>query len=110
MSTSSTENKSFDPSRRRLCPDGACIGLLDETGRCKECGQVAGAARGAGPPPIPVADPDDDAPEELAAEESPSDDDAPAFDPNRRLCPDGSCVGVLDAGGRCGVCGRTAEG
>jgi hypothetical protein len=109
MSTSSTENKTFDPSRRRLCPDGSCIGLLDEAGRCKECGQVAGAARGPVPPPIPVDDPDD-ALEEMAAEESSSGDEAPAFDPNRRLCPDGSCVGVLDAGGRCGVCGRTAEG
>jgi len=29
-----------------------------------------------------------------------------AFDPRRRLCPDGSCVGVLGADGRCSVCQR----
>jgi len=25
---------------------------------------------------------------------------------NRRLCPDGNCIGILDAGGRCVVCGK----
>jgi hypothetical protein len=109
MSTSPTENKSFDLSRRRLCPDGSCIGLLDESGRCKECGQVAGAARSPAPAPLAVEDADlDDVAAGTAAEAGA--DDAPAFDPSRRLCPDGSCVGVLDAAGRCGVCGRTAEG
>lgn len=28
------------------------------------------------------------------------------FDPNRQLCPDGSCVGVLGPDGLCNVCGR----
>lgn len=26
---------------------------------------------------------------------------------NRRLCLDGSCIGILDAEGRCVVCGKT---
>jgi hypothetical protein len=39
--------------------------------------------------------------------------DAPAvaaggFDPSRRLCDDGSCVGVVGSDGRCGVCGKEA--
>jgi hypothetical protein len=25
---------------RRLCPDGSCVGLLDDTGRCKLCGKT----------------------------------------------------------------------
>jgi hypothetical protein len=29
------------------------------------------------------------------------------FDPTRKLCPDGSCVGVIDANGVCSECGRT---
>ncbi|MFH0901348.1 MAG: hypothetical protein V2A73_12035 [Pseudomonadota bacterium] len=29
---------------------------------------------------------------------------------SRRLCPDGSCVGLLDAGGRCRACGVRWEG
>lgn len=28
-----------DDSGRELCPDGACIGLIDESGHCKECGK-----------------------------------------------------------------------
>lgn len=26
---------------------------------------------------------------------------------NRQLCPDGNCIGILDADGRCVVCGKT---
>jgi hypothetical protein len=115
MSSSSSENKAFDPSRRRLCPDGACIGLLDESGRCKECGLVAG--RGTAPTsaqvlptsPSPSRDewPDDAEPDETAP--APAEGEA-AFDPTRRLCSDGSCVGVIGPDGRCRVCGAAAEG
>ncbi len=28
---------------------------------------------------------------------------------NRRLCPDGSCIGVIGPDGRCKECGRPAE-
>jgi len=32
------------------------------------------------------------------------------FDPShRRLCPDPSCLGVLDPEGRCPICGRVGE-
>jgi hypothetical protein len=30
------------------------------------------------------------------------------FRPDRRLCDDGSCVGVIGAGDVCSVCGRPA--
>ena len=34
-----------------------------------------------------------------------------AFDPDdRELCPDGNCIGVLDANGVCKVCGKRADG
>jgi hypothetical protein len=108
MSTSPSESK-FDPARRRLCPDGACVGLLDENGRCKECG-LSGGGRGAAPAVIPSPalpdqpDQDDDREEAIEAAEAGS-----AFDPRRRLCPDGTCVGVIGADGRCPVCGRAAE-
>jgi hypothetical protein len=95
-----SDTQTFDPSRRRLCPDGSCVGLLDESGRCKECGQVAGAGRAA-TPAVPLASP---APPEARPE---GDGDGAPFDPARRLCADGSCVGVIGADGRCGVCGRT---
>lgn len=106
-------SESFDP-KRRLCPDGSCIGVIGADGRCTECGRSAdgrprvleGGAQAAG------AVADDAAEAELQA--SPEDDAAPrgdgaaGFDPGRRLCPDGSCVGVIGADGRCGVCGQEA--
>jgi hypothetical protein len=32
----------FDPGRR-LCSDGACTGVLDSSGKCKECGKLDSA-------------------------------------------------------------------
>src|SRR5437868_1309576 len=32
---------SFDPSKRRLCPDGACIGVIGDDGRCRVCGRAS---------------------------------------------------------------------
>jgi hypothetical protein len=111
-------SESFDP-KRRLCPDGSCIGVIGADGRCTECGRsvdgkprvLEGGASTAGGAEA-EADADADADAELQA--SPEDDAAPrgdgaaGFDPGRRLCPDGSCVGVIGADGRCGVCGQEA--
>jgi len=116
------EETSFDPRRRRLCPDGACVGLIGENGRCKVCGLPAG-----GVPPTDSADaapfasvPLAAAGEDVAAdaevevdgdsgvEVAPGSAAAGGFDPNRRLCDDGACVGVVGPGGVCNVCGRPA--
>jgi hypothetical protein len=111
-----SDTNKFDPSRRRLCPDGSCVGLLDESGRCKECGRTASgkveAVEAVGAPaPDDSDDVGFDAELELASE--PEDEGASdalaasgGFDPNRKLCPDGSCVGVIGADGKCGVCGQ----
>ena len=85
------DETAFD-SKRRLCPDGSCVGLIGPDGRCTVCAQTESAA---------------------AAEETESVDAAPAegtpgFDPYRRLCDDGSCVGVIGADGRCTECGQKA--
>lgn len=93
------QDSGFDPATRRLCPDGACIGVLDGSGRCGECGQIFGAAVNGRPDApaafggTPVVD----------TERPPSD-----FDPDRRLCDDGACVGVIGEDGACTVCGRMA--
>ena len=113
MSSSPKESDTFDASRRRLCPDGACVGLLDETGRCKVCGTSA-----SGEPPteapfiaFPAADDAEDAAEPLDAAPEPGLEPGlqpreGGFDPKRRLCSDGACLGVLGPNGRCNVCGR----
>ncbi len=36
-----TEGDVFDPTKRELCPDGACIGVIGPDGRCRECGRPA---------------------------------------------------------------------
>jgi len=110
-----SDTEKFDPSRRRLCPDGSCVGLLDESGRCKECGR---SASGAAEPEVgsPAFD---DSSEEVGFDVDRDVDQAPGqdgdldnlaasgdFDPKRKLCPDGACVGVIGADGRCGVCGQ----
>jgi hypothetical protein len=79
---------------RRLCPDDACIGVLDAAGRCQECGKVASEGV------LAVA---------VVATVVAQDAAAPAADDpfaDRELCPDGACIGVLGAGGRCKVCGQ----
>lgn len=87
----------IDFSARRLCPDGTCVGVIGSDGRCCECGRSASGApserRRA------IAEP---APAEVPAAEG-------GFDPARRLCDDGTCVGVVHEDGRCNVCGKPAS-
>lgn len=109
----------FNPDDRALCPDEACIGVLDHSGRCKECGRQgtpAVGSGGAGAAAMP-AESDAAASEVAAAKavpESAEDGDlAEAADSgddfaDRQLCTDPSCIGVLDAAGRCKECGRSA--
>jgi hypothetical protein len=91
----------FDPIQRRLCPDGACVGLIGEDGKCNLCGTVDPA----GPPVVgqDAAPPVDEIPQPIAI---PQPHEEGVFDPNRRLCADESCIGVLDEDGRCKLCGR----
>jgi hypothetical protein len=103
----------FDP-HRRLCPDGSCIGVIGPDGRCGACGRTADgrprvlaggvaeetASGGAGD-----ADEPDRGVEAAAAEPAEA---GGGFDVNRRLCEDGSCVGVIGPSGRCNVCGQQA--
>jgi len=109
MTSESDSDSTFDP-RRKLCPDGSCVGLIGDDGKCTVCGTGdAGAMDSLLPSPNAsdaLAEPDieHDAPshDELA-ENLPSD-----FDPNRRLCSDGDCIGVLGEDKRCRLCGKPA--
>jgi hypothetical protein len=101
MSDAETEDAPFDPSRR-LCPDGACVGLIGSDGLCGVCGRTeAQAAAG------------EEAPELDAGGDGAGGGGDGAggggFDTKRRLCDDGSCVGVVGDDGVCRVCGRRAE-
>lgn len=113
----------FD-SHRRLCPDGACIGVIGDDGRCHVCGRAAGSGKDAAPAGFVPAGDDSDFPDEAnEADEADDANDAgvgeerqaapggagAGFDPNRRLCPDGNCIGVIGADGVCTVCGQKAD-
>lgn len=91
---------------RVLCADEACIGLCGADGRCKLCGRarpdfasVASVPVAAPPAAVALVE----GPLETGAASQPGDDDDFS---ERRLCPDGSCTGLLGADGRCKVCGR----
>jgi hypothetical protein len=119
------EETRFD-SNRRLCPDGACIGIIRPDGRCSQCGRAAqsgapradgdstnGSPAGEAASLASVGDDNDGDRggdnDVLDAFSGPGESGARSgFDPDRRLCPDGSCVGVIGADGRCGICGQTA--
>jgi len=99
----------FDP-KRRLCPDGACIGVIAADGKCTVCGM--GDDGSPQPDPEAAEPPDqDELPSEI--EQEVADGDRPAsgssFDPKRRLCSDGTCIGVIGSNNRCSVCGKPAN-
>jgi hypothetical protein len=111
MASDEEEATAFNP-KRRLCPDGSCIGLIGGDGRCSACGRSAGGhpaqaedATEPHPKGTPAADDglDIDTDEEEARPGPGS-----AFDPHRRLCSDGTCVGVIGQNNRCQVCGKPA--
>ena len=106
---------------RQLCSDGNCIGVIGPDGLCTECGRpgenVVIPWKEMVPPSDDEAAPEDEAEapptEDKAAEAgAPEEADAPEDDDdwtNRRLCPDGNCIGVIGPDGKCKECGRPAE-
>ena len=114
---SSNEETAFDPDRRRLCPDGACVGLIGDDERCKVCGMPAGADSGDAQAADSAPTTWDEAKDETDDSTLPRTlgdvahlDAGEGFKPDRRLCSDGTCLGVIDAdSGRCNVCGQPAE-
>ncbi len=108
------EETAFNP-KRRLCPDGSCVGVLGADGRCSVCRRSAGAGGGSGAeafaeaPDEARADDRDDASGDGAPATEMADGVSTGFDPTRRLCDDGSCVGVVGESGICGTCGQKAQ-
>jgi hypothetical protein len=111
MASESDSKRTFDP-RRRLCPDGSCIGIIGSDGKCSVCGTLdRGAAAQSDvirSPPSDTADDLNVESDETAADEDTADGSASGFDPNRRLCSDDDCIGVIGQDNRCRVCGKPA--
>ena len=109
MASHPDKEEKFNP-RRRLCPDGACIGLIGSNGKCTVCGTVD----------EPNTHPENDGPsveeenallpdDEEAAGADDREEGAPGFDPKRKLCSDDACIGVIGSDNRCSVCGKPAD-
>jgi hypothetical protein len=102
----------IDFETRELCPDDACIGVLDARGVCPECGKrairksplAASAAASA-----PASAPDLEEPIESESESASASDLEPVFDEERELCPDDACIGLIGPNGRCKECGRRRQ-
>ena len=112
MASENDSNSSFNP-RRKLCPDGTCVGIIADSGTCTVCGTSDAGATDS-PLPFPLAS---DGLEEANIEhdESVLENDEPAgenlpsdFDPNRSLCSDDDCIGVIGEDTRCRLCGKPA--
>jgi hypothetical protein len=115
MDDSSPE--AFDPTRRKLCADGACVGVIGDDDRCGECGRTEAEAEAGAERTSPGDGPGAD---ERGSDAGVIDVDigvvelgvpgSAGFDPTkRRLCDDGGCVGVVGDDGLCRVCGRRAQ-
>jgi hypothetical protein len=108
MDDTSQEEAAFDPTRRKLCPDGACVGVIGDDGVCRVCGRTEAQAA-AGEEAPSALDAGGDASEGTPAGGGSAVDGAEGFDSKRRLCDDGSCVGVVGDDGACRVCGRRSQ-
>ena len=99
MEDAEPDDAPFDPTSRKLCPDGACVGVIGDDGKCRVCGRTeAQAAAG-------------EAVQDLGGGDGGGETggEAGGFNAGRRLCDDGACVGVVGDDGVCRVCGRRSQ-
>jgi hypothetical protein len=101
-------SENFDENRE-LCDDGNCLGVVIDH-RCNLCGIASNSSSNSdsssssnfgseiGSETVGC---------ELSAVSSESSDSPDGFDPDRALCPDGACTGLLGSDSKCKVCGRT---
>jgi hypothetical protein len=106
---------SFDPSDRQLCDDGACLGVIVD-GKCNVCGSASasgspresGSGGGSGVAEGSPRDPGSGGSGGGGSSAMMASADTETFDPDRQLCPDGACTGVVGSDGKCKECGRSA--
>lgn len=84
-----------------------CVGIIGANGRCGVCGKA-----GDGKPSQRVEHPHDDLHERQSVEPESEPEPEPEAaatsesDDERIPCEDDMCVGILDATGKCGTCGK----
>jgi hypothetical protein len=91
------DDEELDLEGRQLCPDDACIGVIGADGRCGECGRWAVGGHAAGSGAVAVA---------AASQAATKPEPEAGWEDDRRLCPDGACIGLIGPDGTCKLCGR----
>jgi hypothetical protein len=99
---------------RQLCPDGNCLGVIGPEGRCKVCGLAASPGEHGGVAPSGGYEGREGsamASDEAGAKGATSDAALDERDDlaDRRLCPDGNCLGLLGEDNRCKICGQVGD-
>jgi hypothetical protein len=114
-----TPTSNTDWDNRILCSDGNCIGVIGPDGHCKECGNKhegtlpETAASGKESPSereeASGAGADIDDQPQPSVDITPGEDTESDDWPDRKLCSDGNCIGVIGRDGRCRECGKPSE-
>ncbi len=108
MAANEDNETGFDP-KRRLCPDGSCVGVIGSDGKCTICGaQDAGGDAAISMDRHDLDDQEDSSDEDRTSSET--GEQSSGFDPGRRLCSDDACIGVIGEDNRCSECGKPAAG
>jgi hypothetical protein len=107
--TSPEVEAAFDPTRRKLCPDGSCVGVIGDDGVCRVCGRTEAQAAAGEEAPSALDGGDASEGSTAGGGSTVEAGESGGFDSKRRLCEDGSCVGVVGDDGACRVCGRRSE-
>lgn len=119
--------KGFD--ERSLCPDGACLGVVEENGRCSVCGKfdkkVGMGTKDSSGKKAEEAEEEESyrgrsikedvktEEEDIGAEDlkiEPYASGGSGFEPDRKVCSDGSCIGIIGKNGTCKECGKPYSG
>jgi hypothetical protein len=93
---------------RILCSDESCIGVIGSDGRCKECGIPYDGDLKEMPVSADTTDSSDttDSPDADVSDDEKSIPQGADEWENRKLCSDGSCIGIIGPDGRCKECGK----
>jgi len=116
--------KGFD--ERSLCPDGSCLGVIEENGRCSICGKNVEHRRKRTKDSSEKKAEEEESyvgrsikedvkgvAEDIGVEDlrtEPHDSGEDGFEPDRKVCSDGSCIGVIGKSGTCKECGKPYSG
>jgi hypothetical protein len=109
MAADSEKETAFSPGRR-LCPDGSCVGIIGADGKCSVCELVDPDTDNSEHSAQCSSEAiDDEESESTEVRDAEAEEPTSAFDSSRRLCSDGSCIGVIGRSNRCSVCGKLAD-